>query len=64
MENTEAIKMICEHEGCSNTNVRDYIRLDEEIVEGWEDEPIALCKDHAGNRWPIAVNPITGIGDN
>lgn len=60
----EAIKMICEHEGCSSNDVKDYKRRKEDAVDGWEDEPIALCNDHADNREPFVVNPFSGIGSN
>lgn len=49
--------MMCEHKGCNSTNCRDYKRKKKDQEPGWEDEPIALCPKHAGDREPIVVNP-------
>lgn len=58
------IEMTCEHRWCKSTNVRDYKRRGKDITRGWEDEPIALCPKHAGDREPIIVNPFLDIPKN
>lgn len=35
LNNSKEMKKICEKEGCTNTEGKDYYRLEEEQVQGW-----------------------------
>lgn len=60
----EPIKMMCEFEHCKSINVRDYKRKKQDQEAGWEDEPIALCPEHCGDREPMPVNPFLNLPKN
>ena len=44
------IGMKCEHKNCKFSIGKDYIRLPEEFIKGWENEPIFLCDEHSKNH--------------
>lgn len=49
------LEMCCEYPHCRISNVKDYIRNeDEKDGSSWDNEPICLCLDHSVNHrpWP------------
>lgn len=47
------LRMACEVMGCTRSKGRDYVRVGKERLPGWEEEPIFLCAEHAGERRPL-----------
>lgn len=45
--------MTCEYEGCNSQDGKDYNRIGNHIVKGWEKEPIFLCDEHSNGMVPI-----------
>lgn len=51
----------CEHKNCNSLEGRDYKR--KETVEGWEEEPIFLCKEHSIG-YELCDNQIINVTGN
>jgi hypothetical protein len=50
MVDAEPIGLMCEHHGCMDPPVGEFVRIDTDLPNGWGSFPEMLCATHSDNR--------------